>query len=213
MAVNGVTYNNNVQTSYPVASESKVKEKDNTAESVAAMAEDEAAVYEKSEEAAVTSGHKIDRETIDRLKADAEARTAQLKGIVEKLLLKQGGTVLNGEGLASVFRRLEVDEETRRQAQEDISEDGYWGVKQTSDRIVDFAKAMAGDDPELAQKMIDAVKEGFKQAESDWGEELPELSQQTMKATFDKLEEWRKSLTGDTESTPAPEQDNTVQVQ
>ena len=155
----------------------------------------EAAVYEKSEDTAQTAS-KIDYDTIDRLKADAEERTAQLRGIVEKLLLKQSGTVLNSEGLASMYRRLEVDEETRAQAQEDISEDGYWGVEQTSDRIVDFAKAMAGDDPELAQQMIDAVKEGFEQAAEEWGEDLPELSQNTMSTTLSKLEEWLASLNG-----------------
>ena len=101
-----------------------------------------AAVYEKSDDAdqaSAASAHKIDYETIDKLMADAEARTAQLRSLVEKLLLKQGGTFDNSKGLASVFKKLEVDEETRAQAQEDISEDGYWGVEQTSDRIVSFA--------------------------------------------------------------------------
>ena len=43
-----------------------------------------------------------------------------------------------------------VDEETQKQAQADIAEDGYWGVEQTSDRILDFAKALSGNDPEKA---------------------------------------------------------------
>ncbi|MBO7632860.1 MAG: hypothetical protein J6S72_00520, partial [Lachnospiraceae bacterium] len=87
-------------------------------------------------------------------------------------------------------------EETRAQAQEDISEDGYWGVEQTSDRIVSFAKALAGDNLELAQQMLEAVKEGFKQAGEEWGEDLPEISNRTMDATYKKLDEWIKSLGG-----------------
>ena len=86
-------------------------------------------------------GKPADPETIERLKAEADERFAQLKGIVEKLLLKQGGTFDVSNGLASAYRSLEVDPETQAQAQADIAEDGYWGVEQTSDRILDFAKA------------------------------------------------------------------------
>ena len=39
-------------------------------------------------------GKPADPETIERLKAEADERFAQLKGIVEKLLLKQGGTLI-----------------------------------------------------------------------------------------------------------------------
>lgn len=156
----------------------------------------DAVVYEKSTEAAKPSAseRKVDTETIERLKAEADERNAQLKGLVEKMLLKQAGTSVNSEGLASVYRKLEVDEETRAQAQADIAEDGYWGVEQTSDRMVDFAKALAGDDPEMAEKMLDAIKEGYKQAEEIWGEELPQLCKDTLDATVSKMNEWIASL-------------------
>ena len=120
-------------------------------------------------------GKPADPETIERLKAEADERFAQLRGIVEKLLLKQGGTFDVSNGLASAYRSLEVDPETQAQAQADIAEDGYWGVEQTSDRILDFAKALAGTDPDMAEKMLEAIKEGFKQAGEAWGEDLPEL--------------------------------------
>ena len=55
-----------------------------------------------------------------------------------------------------------VDEETQKQAQADIAEDGYWGVEQTSDRILDFAKALSGNDPEKADLLIDAFKKALK---------------------------------------------------
>ena len=139
-------------------------------------------------------GKPADPETIERLKAEADERFAQLKGIVEKLLLKQGGTFDVSNGLASAYRSLEVDPETQAQAQADIAEDGYWGVEQTSDRILDFAKALAGTDPDMAEKMLEAIKEGFKQAGEAWGEDLPELCQDTMKASLQKVEDWISSL-------------------
>lgn len=193
--INPITSNNSVvkpETVRETAAQSTAK---TTAQTTANEAE--AAVYEKTEQKAEEKPVRTqpaDPDLIERLKAEAEERNAQLRSLVEKMLLKQSGTVFNGEGLASVFRKLEVDDETRAQAQRDIAEDGYWGIEQTSDRIVSFAKGMAGDDPELAKSMYDAVKEGFKQAEKAWGEKLPDISQQTMEATYRKLDEWLASL-------------------
>lgn len=152
--------------------------------------------YEKSE---VSDGGKwvniADPKTVQRLKADAEERSASLRSLVEKMMMKQGGQVNLAGTMAGAYRSLKVDPEVALQAKEDISENGYWGVEQTSDRIVSFAKALAGDNLELAQKMVDAVKEGFGQAEKAWGEKLPDISQKTMSKTFDKLNAWVTELT------------------
>ena len=51
-----------------------------------------------------------------------------------------------------------VSADVKAQAQADIAEDGYWGVNQTSDRILDFAKALSGNDKSKAQELADAFK-------------------------------------------------------
>jgi hypothetical protein len=81
-----------------------------------------------------------------------------------------------------------VDAETQAKAQEDIAEDGYWGVNQTSDRIVQFATALAGDDTSALEKMRDAFIKGYKQAEDTWGGELPDISKQTYDAVLEKID-------------------------
>ena len=81
------------------------------------------------------------------------------------------------------------------QAQADIAEDGYWGVNQTSDRIVDFAKALTGGDPNKIEEMREAFKKGFKQAEEKWGGELPEISQKTYDAVLEKFDAWAAETT------------------
>ena len=88
-------------------------------------------------------------------------RTAQLKSLVEKMFSKQGITFSNSDEMYSILRsgNYTVDPDVAAKAKEDISEDGYWGVKQTSDRMVDFAKALAANDPQKADKMIAAIKE------------------------------------------------------
>ena len=75
-----------------------------------------------------------------------------------------------------------VDAQTKAEAQQAISEDGYWGVKQTSQRIFDFASALAGDDPEKMKKYQDAVEKGFSQAEEAWGGSLPSICGDTRSA-------------------------------
>ncbi len=156
-----------------------------------------AAVYEKSEP--TTDNKKIytrDQVAVDRLKSEAERRTQSLRDLVRKLLMKQGETFNESTDIYEVLRegKVQVDEETRLQAQKDIAEDGYWGVEKTSDRMVEFARAISGDDPSKANMLIDAVKKGLEEAKKAWGGSLPDISQRTVDATIKKLEKWRDGI-------------------
>lgn len=204
MGVNGVTASGLTYGSAKT-NQTKSKSADNTEskdvkkngqETEAAIKENAAAVYEKSTD--TETGKKIykqDTATIEQMKADAEKRTKQLRDLVEKLFLKQGQTFDDSQ-MYELLRegKVPVDEETAKQAQEDISEDGYWGVEQTSDRMVSFAMALTGGDPSKADLMIEAVKKGYEQATGTWGDELPELCQKTLDATIEKLNKWKNSL-------------------
>lgn len=56
------------------------------------------------------------------------------------MMTKQGTAIANADSMWSFLAdgNFTVDEETQKQAQADIAEDGYWGVEQTSDRILDL---------------------------------------------------------------------------
>ena len=92
-----------------------------------------------------------------------------------------------------------VDAATKAQAQKDISADGYWGVKQTSQRLFDFACALAGDDVEKMKEMQAAVEKGFKQATVAWGRELPSNSKDTFDATNKLFDDYYASKEEQTE--------------
>ena len=114
---------------------------------------DTGVVYEKSsDQTSGTVTKKTDYALINKLKADAEERTSQLRSLVEKMMTKQGVAIGTADSMWSFLAKgdFTVDEATRAQAQADIADDGYWGVDQTSDRILDFAKALSGNDPEKA---------------------------------------------------------------
>lgn len=153
-------------------------------------------VYEPSKDSANIPVKKYvqNTELINKMKADAEEHTKQLQNIVQQLMTKQGQTfsVANDMWQFLASGKFEVDEATKAQAQEDVSEDGYWGVKQTSGRILDFATALTGGDPSKIEDMRAAFKKGYEQAEKTWGGELPEISKKTYDAVmagFDKMAE------------------------
>lgn len=166
--------------------------KDNTSEKG-----ENGVVYEPSKDSVNVPVKKYvqNTELVNKMKADAEEHSKQLRNIVEKMMTKQSQTsgIANGDMwklLAS--GKFEVDEATKLQAQQDISEDGYWGVKQTSGRILDFATALTGGDPSKIEDMRAAFKKGYEQAEKTWGGELPEISKKTYDAVmagFDKMAE------------------------
>ena len=162
-----------------------------------------AAEYTKSNPSTVEQTIKYDNVTIEKLKAEAELRTAQLRSVVEKMMLKQGQQFTT---LSDAFDMIEegiitVDDEVAEEAKKEISEDGYWGVNQTSDRLFSFAKALAGNNPANADKMLEALQRGYDAATASWGGELPELCKKTLEATQKKLTEWRDSLNKETETT------------
>lgn len=158
-----------------------------------------AATYEKSTETEKDSSkqlYKPDLDMVQKLKSDAEARSTQLRTLVEKMLTKQGTTFNKNTNIWEMLRKgqVTVDPETAAQAKEDISEDGYWGVKQTSDRLVSFAKALTGGDPSKADEMLEAFKKGYEQATKSWGGELPGICKETYDATIKKFNEWKNSI-------------------
>lgn len=174
-----------------------------TVSGTAAQTDDTAAVYEKSTNTSKTDSASSDRSAIvAQLKADQEARLDSLKSLVEKVITKQGQTfawanssnqdLLNDSSFWNAIRtgNFTVDAETAAQAQADIADDGYWGVAQTSDRLVDFAKALTGGDSSKIEAMRNAIKKGFDEAKKLWGGELPEISQKTYDATMEKLDAW-----------------------
>ena len=145
---------------------------------------------------------------VEKLKADAESRVSQLKSLVEKLFLQQSEKATTATGDIWKFLasgEYTVDAETQAAAKEAISEDGYWGVEQTSQRIFDMAVALSGGDDAQMDKMLKAFEKGFKQATETWGKELPDISQKTYAAVQEKFANYKNEQTkaAETDATTA----------
>lgn len=134
---------------------------------------------------------------VESLKSDMDNQMSRFTNMMMQTFNKQGITGL-AAGSDAFWRQIAsgnftVDAQTKAEAQQAISEDGYWGVKQTSQRIFDMAQALAGDDPAMMKKMQDAVEKGFGQATASWGKSLPGICQDTHSAINSMFEDYYKN--------------------
>jgi hypothetical protein len=141
---------------------------------------------------------KLSTSEIDSLIAEADKATENLRKLVEKLILKQTkftDSIESKRSKSSIHTNNgktptieEVD-----QAKQAISEDGPFGVKAVSDRLVDFAINVSGGDKTKLAELTSAIKSGFEEARKAFGGELPEICNQTYNETMRKLSDWAQS--------------------
>ena len=145
--------------------------------------------------------HAHDADTIQRLWDEAGAATQALRDIVEKILSVNADKHGRGQGFWAIRANpaqfgvnLEVSPEMQAEALEMIGEDGYYGVKQTTDRILQFAKAMAGPNATPAQiaNLRDGVQQGFDAVAKMFGgfDKLPQVTKDTYDAVMKAFDEW-----------------------
>ena len=87
-----------------------------------------------------------------------------------------------------------------RAAKELVSEDGFFGVKQTSDRVANFVFSLAGDNVDLLKEAREGIVRGFEEAEKMWGGKLPDISYQTQDRTLDLIDQRIAELENPVES-------------
>ena len=178
--------------------------------------EEEAAVFEKSA-AGEKKLYTRDNAAIGALRAKDQAYIQNLQNIVSQLVNQVNANNLasgknkflnpidpskvdsywdllidNGDGTFSWHPDLTPDAQNAliAKAKEDIGENGYYGVKQTSQRLLDFAKAVTGGDPSKIEHMRKYIQKGFDEVEKMFGGKLPEICYQTLQAVMKGLDEW-----------------------
>ena len=153
---------------------------------------------ELSKDTDITKMSASDRAALVKsLKDDLNNQMSRFTNMMTQMFQKQGITASQAQGddfwKMIANGNFTVDEKTKSEAQQAISEDGFWGVKQTSQRIFDFAQALAGDDVDTMKKMQAAVEKGFEQAGAAWGGELPSISGETHSAVTKLFDDYYAS--------------------
>ena len=102
---------------------------------------------------------------------------------------------LNKEDKALLFynntpiSKLSVDE-----ANDLISDDGYFGADKTSQRIIDFVIKGAGNDIDRLRAGREGILRGFREAEKAWGGKLPDISYETIAKSLEAIDEKIREL-------------------
>jgi hypothetical protein len=117
---------------------------------------------------------------------DTQDQYNLLRGLVANMLKEQGIDVK----IANGDQEIDLNTISQEEAVELIADDGYFGIKQTSDRIVDFAIAAAGGDTSKLAAIKEGVEKGFSDALQAFGGTLPDISYDTFDAVMEKLDAW-----------------------
>ena len=89
-----------------------------------------------------------------------------------------------------------IESLTPEQATELISEEGHYGISQTSQRLADFVMMGAGDDLNKLRAGREGIIKGFKEAEELWGGKLPEISYKTLDSALEQIDEQIRKFGG-----------------
>jgi len=130
---------------------------------------------------------------LDQLWRDTDYAMDAVRKLISSAL---GRDDASGQGFWAVrSKNIKLSEADRAHAQQLVSEDGFFGVKQTTDRLVGFAKAMVGEGASEAQieKMRAAVQKGFDEVARMFGgfDKLPQVTKDTHAAVMKAFDDWK----------------------
>ncbi len=81
-----------------------------------------------------------------------------------------------------------IAELSQAEAKELVSEDGFFGITQTSERIAGFVLNGARDDLDKLKAGREGILRGFKEAEEMWGGKLPDISYETIDRAVEMID-------------------------
>ena len=130
----------------------------------------------------------------------------QIEAVRRLLSSALGRTDSTGQGWwAQRAENLNLTDAERAEAQALVAEDGFFGVSQTTDRIMDFARAMVGSNasPEQIEEMRVAVQRGFDDVARMFGgfNNLPEVTRDTHASIMAQFDDWAASAAGSAAAT------------
>ncbi|MBF0118861.1 MAG: hydrogenase-4 component G [Desulfobacterales bacterium] len=118
-----------------------------------------------------------------------QAGVSQITGLTESQYNLISDIEYNGKPLTEL---------SQPEALELVSEDGYFGINKTSDRIADFVIKGAGDDLNQLKAGREGIIKGFKEAEKLWGGKLPDISYKTFEKSLEKIDKQISQVSGTT---------------
>ena len=155
-------------------------------------------VVNKNQTQPVSAETPTDRVTLGNQPIDAGTYAAAVTdadlGTTFTMLRDLFATTLKEQGVATLVAtgdgEINLETLSPEEATQLISDDGYFGVKNTAQRIFDFAVGLSANDPTRLDAIVAGIADGFAQAEEAWGGTLPEISYATKDAVISMLQDW-----------------------
>ncbi|MBE3606520.1 hydrogenase-4 component G [Campylobacter sp. RM13119] len=105
--------------------------------------------------------------------------------------------ILSGLDLSSIgYNGTAIDKLNVDEASALVSEEGFFGITNTAQRLSGFVLSFAGDDLEKLQAAREGILRGFNEAQKACGGNLPEISQKTIDKALSSIDEKIASLGG-----------------
>ena len=187
--ISGISSSQSTLQAQETSTQTKANKATTTAEQSKTAKDTDTVELGKSQTTASTytrTSRKLSASELQTLKDAADQRYASLRSLVEQMLESQ-----NKSTKKSSFSSKTSSLSASDQATQAISEDGEFGVKAVSDRIVKFAVAVSGGDTAKYEELKAAIDKGFQQATKSLGGKLPSISQQTYDEVMRKLDDWK----------------------
>lgn len=124
-------------------------------------------------------------------KSTRQLKNESMKSMVSQLITGQAS--VKGDKINIQSQLNEILSSFDIEPIEADSED-FWGAEKTAQRILDFAKNLAGDDSDAFSTLKDAFQKGFDEAGGIWGDKLPGVCQDTYDLVQKGFDEWEKEL-------------------
>ncbi len=127
------------------------------------------------------------------LKENSQMRSFNMASIQGQINGKADKFTQNYQDLQTFLNDIGYDgksiaELSQSEATDLISEDGFFGIDKTSQRIADFVINGSGGDEDRLRAGREGMIAGFKEAEQLWGGTLPDISQQTMQKAIELVD-------------------------
>lgn len=115
--------------------------------------------------------------------------TNLVSGNDEYVSFFEGDTTQSGMSLESIgYEGKAFTELTQGEAKDLVSDGGFFGVDETSQRVTSFVINMTGDNIEALQESRVGLVQGFEEAQKLFGGELPDISVQTQDKTLEIID-------------------------
>jgi|GEM_PF-5295736 len=137
---------------------------------------------------------KIDSKDFEKIREKSANDIEAFEKFINKIFSYQGSyTSRKTTSVKSVQIKIKT---VTAEAPEEVSQEikGYWGAEETSQRILDFAKKISGNNPEKFDLLIGAFKTGFEEAKKAFGGTLPEVSHKTYDLVMEGFEKMKEDV-------------------